>query len=554
MPHNSHHFILVNILLILTSITGCFAQSFQWAKQMGSTGWDEATSIVTDQNNNVYTVGLFRGTVDFDPGTGVFDLTSVGEKDAFICKLDADGNFLWAKQYGDSASIDERSTLAIDAFGNLYTTNSFVGSVDFDPGPSSFSLTSQGWDRDVFVQKLDQDGNFIWAKQISAQPSGAPSPTHCNAIAVDASGDLYFTGYFDGSVDFDPDSSSSFTMTAPMTNGFVCKWDANGQFVWAKEFEGVPGAGAVGYAIAVDANNQVYSTGTIGGTVDFDPGAGVFNLTLSTPFQAEAYISKLDAMGNFVWVKSLGTGIGYSLALDESGHVYASNSTTSGYTPFLNKLDGSGSVIWANSIDGVAGVQLLTLGDGGLVYAAGGCCIDTADLDPGPGAHPLTGNGSFIATYDSLGNFVSAGFLEATVHALTTDLNNGIYATGFFQGTTDFDIGPSTFNLTPVIATAYDAFVLKLKADPSIGISENSFEERLTVYPNPTAGNVRIEFENEQEQLTLVLRNVIGQELDSKTVTNSRQVDLQINESQGIYLLEVLDQQNKRAVLRIVKQ
>src|SRR3989338_7102439 len=96
-------------------------------------------------------------------------------------------NLQWAKQIGDSASIDEKSSLEIDAFGNLYITNSFVGTVDFDPGPGSFNLTSQGMDRAVFIQKLDANGNFIWAKQIGGPfVPGFPNPTHSNAIAVDA--------------------------------------------------------------------------------------------------------------------------------------------------------------------------------------------------------------------------------------------------------------------------------------------------------------------------------------------------------------------------------
>lgn len=139
-------------MILVALSTNSFGQNFQWAKQIGGAGWDEGTSIKTDQNNNVYTVGLFIGTVDFDPGIGVFNLTSVGEKDAFICKLDPAGNFIWAKQYGDSASIDEKSALEIDPLGNLYITNSFLGTVDFDPGAGSFYLTSQGMDRDIFIQ------------------------------------------------------------------------------------------------------------------------------------------------------------------------------------------------------------------------------------------------------------------------------------------------------------------------------------------------------------------------------------------------------------------
>lgn len=125
MSIKSFHLNLLSSLILTVLSTNSFGQNFEWAKQIGGADWDEGTSIKTDQNNNVYTVGLFSGTVDFDPSIGVFNLTSVGEKDAFICKLDAAGNFIWAKQYGDNAFIGEKSSLGIDPLGNLYITNSF---------------------------------------------------------------------------------------------------------------------------------------------------------------------------------------------------------------------------------------------------------------------------------------------------------------------------------------------------------------------------------------------------------------------------------------------
>ena len=85
---------------------------------VGGTNWDEGTSIAIDNSSYVYTIGHFEGTVDFDPGTGIFNLTSVGEKDGFIFKLDSTGDFIWAKQFGDSAFV-ENNAIALDAAGNI---------------------------------------------------------------------------------------------------------------------------------------------------------------------------------------------------------------------------------------------------------------------------------------------------------------------------------------------------------------------------------------------------------------------------------------------------
>lgn len=546
--------ILFITCLIVSLSTTCIAQSFQWAKQMGSTGWDEGTAIVTDTDNNVYVTGLFRGTVDFDPGPGVLNLTAVDEKDAFICKLDADGELLWVKQYGDSASIDEKSSLTIDAAGNLYLTNSFMGKADFDPGPGSFPLMSQGWDRDIFIQKLDADGHFIWAKQISAQPSFSPAPTHANAITLDESGHLYLTGYFDGTVDFDPDSNATFTMTALTTNSFVCKLDIDGNFIWAREFESaIPGIGAVGYAIAVDANGNVYSTGTIGGTVDFDPGPGVFNVaTTAPPYLPENYLSKLDADGHFAWAKALGPGQGNTVVVDENKHVIAGGWSSMGYTPSLHKFDSAGNTIWAIPLEGSSGIQSITLDQDGDIYAFGRCCTDTVDFDPGPAVYPLTGsNSNFIGRYDPMGNFISVDLLDATVHATTRDQDMHVYVTGYFFGTTDFDPSASNFDLT---ATHYNVFVLKLKSVPTVGLSENVLQTQIKLYPNPTSGKVLIEFEQAQPRLHLVVRNMLGQAVSSQMLENVHQAELWIDGSTGVYLLDIFDDTGQKAVYQIVKE
>ncbi|WP_445455983.1 SBBP repeat-containing protein [Flavobacterium sp. HNIBRBA15423] len=547
--------------MILTVLsTNSFGQNFEWAKQIGGADWDEGTSIKTDQNNNVYTVGLFSGTVDFDPSIGVFNLTSVGEKDAFICKLDAAGNFIWAKQYGDNAFIGEKSSLGIDPLGNLYITNSFLGTVDFDPGDGSFYLTSQGSDRDVFIQKIDVNGNFIWAKQIGGPfvPT-FPTPVHSTAIAVDTNGNQYLTGYFDGTIDFDPNPTFTFTMTSQYNASdiFICKLDTDGNFVWAKQFSGTQSQGGVGYAIVVDGSGNVYSTGTIGGTMDFDPSQNTFYLTSSAPSQTEIYISKLDPLGNFVWAKAMGPGEGSAIAIDENNNIYSSGWTPSGYTPVINKHDSAGTLLWAKQLGGLNG-QSIALDNIGNVYTTG-FCFGTNDFDPGSGVFNLTGGNSdsFISKLDALGNFVWAGLLTGTsqvwVNSLAIDMNNNLYTTGYFNETADFDPSFSIFNLTSP-AIGYDIFITKLNVNDELGLTPNSFEESVTIYPNPTKGNLIVEFDREHEGLNIVLRNILGQVLNANFISTKKRIEIQINEESGIYLLEIADQKNHKAVLKIIKE
>ena len=94
------------------------AQALQWAKAMGGNGNARGNSIAIDSSGNVYTIGTFDTTSDFDPGAGVFNLTSQNYEDIFISKLDASGNFVWAKAMG-GVNSDYGYSIALDGSGNV---------------------------------------------------------------------------------------------------------------------------------------------------------------------------------------------------------------------------------------------------------------------------------------------------------------------------------------------------------------------------------------------------------------------------------------------------
>ena len=157
-------------IILFVSCVLCFgfangqAPVFEWAKRMGGPSDDASFSIAVDIYGNVYTTGSFSGTVDFDPGAGIFNLTSYDVTDIYILKLDVVGNFVWAKRMG-GASVDDGISIGLDASGNVYTTGWFNGIVDFDPGVGIFNVSSLG-SEDVFISKLDPAGNFLWAQRM----------------------------------------------------------------------------------------------------------------------------------------------------------------------------------------------------------------------------------------------------------------------------------------------------------------------------------------------------------------------------------------------------
>ena len=175
-------------LCMLAASFPAFAQNveFAWAAGMGGTTYYPDASglgIAVDASGNVYATGVFRGIVDFDPGPGTFNLTSSGGFDIFVQKLDASGNFLWARRMGGTDS-DVGKGIAVDASGNVYTTGLFGGTVDFNPGAGTALLASAG-SSDIFVSKLDASGNFLWAVSM-----GGTSTDIGFGIAVGASGNV----------------------------------------------------------------------------------------------------------------------------------------------------------------------------------------------------------------------------------------------------------------------------------------------------------------------------------------------------------------------------
>ncbi|MFC2111335.1 SBBP repeat-containing protein [Bacteroidota bacterium] len=108
-------------------------------------------------------------------------------------------SFEWAKQMGGTGN-DAGESITTDNNGNIYTTGSFYGTVDFDPGSGTTNLTSAG-SGDIFIQKLDASGNLLWIKQM-----GGITFDIGYSITTDNSGNIYSTGNFEGTADFDPGS------------------------------------------------------------------------------------------------------------------------------------------------------------------------------------------------------------------------------------------------------------------------------------------------------------------------------------------------------------
>jgi hypothetical protein len=394
-----------------------------WVKQIRGSGLDGAKSITTDVIGNVFVTGYFGQGADFDPGTSIYNLISHGNQDIFILKLDANGNFIWAKQFG-GIGHDFASSIKTDLSGNICIIGSFNDKVDFDPGKDTFFLISSIV-LSNFILKLDANGKLIWVKQID---EGYSSWLNCSVV-FDASGDIYSTGFFSGTVDFDP-GPDTFILSAPSNtyggNIFILKLDSKGNFVWAKHLKSNDSSFTYGFkSIEIDVKGNIYTTGSFSGKVDFNPGTEVFNLT--SRGSRDIFILKLDKNGNFIWVDQIG-GIdideGYSITTDTNGNVFST-----------------------------------------------GYFHQTVDFDPGEDSFNQTASNSrilYILKLDSAGDFTwvkQIGGLSNSYDnnfTITTDSNGNLYTIGAFRNTVDFDPGPNVYNLTSGNSN-FDLFILKLK-------------------------------------------------------------------------------------------
>jgi hypothetical protein len=486
------------ILLLLTS-TVSHAQNFEWAGAFEPTTASSGANngdMAIDNSGNLYVIGRFYGTNDFDPGVGLQNMTSSGTNDdGYLTKLDLNGNLIWTKQIGGTNDVEGRS-ITIDSNGDLILLGKFRFTADFDPGPGVLNMTANN--TDLFVSKLDDDGNFIWAKQIG----GTGTTVSPQQIKCDLSGNIHMIGYYNGTADFDPGVGSvTLTPTGSSSNIFISKLDPNGDFLWAKSMGG--SSGAIGWNLVLDAAGNVYSTGNFQGTADFDPGPGLFALTSNG--NSDAFVSKLDINGDFVWATSIGgTWIdnGFGITLDQSGNVLytgafnltvdfdpgagtlnqTSLGTTGNSDVYVSKLDGNGNFLWVRTFGGTngnTGINIESTPAGDIYFS--GQYRGTVDFDPGLGTYNLTFVGGtqpdvFISKLDNNGNFDWAvsvgGAMNESIWSTLIDPLGNVYGSGSFQGPADFDPSPAAYNLGSGVNAS--TFVLKLSSPCSVNSSSIS--------------------------------------------------------------------------------
>lgn len=407
-----------------------------WVQQLGTGGPEVGHSIAIDSKDNLIAVGEFSQTLNF----GGASLQSAGGKDVYVVKLESSsGALIWAKRFGGTGN-DIGLSVAVGADDSIYVAGSFEGTVDFGGELYQAGLS------DGFALKLDENGDFVWSRQI-----GGASTDSAKTVAVNGN-DVIVAGYYKGSITIDATTLHSSYNTLDI---FVLKLSTTGGAAnWIRSygygfFDEATGA-------AIDSNGNIIITGQFAGTVDF--GGGILYTQDNSP---DVFLLKLDSSGNHLFSKRFGAAlgeVGKALAVDASNNIVItgefSRSVDFGCPDrlvatdlgdiFLVKYSQAGACVWGRSFTGIGSYRtsgaVATNGDGDVAFT--GWFNGTISLGGATYTSASSGLDMYAARYNRDGahlNSVRAGGTgHETARGITQSSDGRFFVTGGFQGFAEF--------------------------------------------------------------------------------------------------------------------
>jgi hypothetical protein len=425
-----------------------------WSRRVGSEGHEVPHRVALDKDGDLLVTGAFVGITDFGGG----QVESAGLDDVFVAKYSGvNGAHQWSRFFGADRH-DVARGIAVDAAGNVVVTGTFTGAVDFGGGPL-------GIGGGTFLARYSgTDGTHLWSRRLD----GAASD-----IAVDASGSVFVTGWFNGTADLGGGPLAS----AGEGDVYVARYSgADGAHLWSRRYGGTMDEES--RALAVDGSGGVFVTGWFTGPADFggDPlvPAGLFDV----------FLAKLSgADGTHLWSRGFGGSdfdLSEALAVDAKGNVFLNGCfhATGDYggaalvsaglsDVFLAKYSGAdGSHLWSRRFGGTSfdegyGVAVDRNGN----VAITGSFDAPVDFGGGPvGAAPAP-TSIFVAKYAGTDgtHLWSRGFGSSSHYssgrAIAVDEAGHVVATGQFRGSVDFGGGP----LASATDSYDDMFLLRLR-------------------------------------------------------------------------------------------
>jgi hypothetical protein len=461
------------------------AGEFIWVRQIGNQVSEYAESIYVDSDNSIYTVGSFSQTIDFDPGSGSYALTSLDNADGFIHKLNSNGEFIWAKQIGGDSG-QSCNIITIDSENNIFIGGGFRGPTDFDLGSGVVTLypTFTIYGGEIFILKADTSGSFEWVKPIF----GDGSITMAD-VTTDQSGNIYTMGEFTVAADFDPGLDSAHLEVTGSIDVFIQKLDTAGEYLWTTQLGGPSTPYNISKSIVIDQFDNIYSTGGFRGTVDFDPGPDTHLLT-SVAGSWDIYVQRIKQCGNDTVIDEISTCKGITWI---DGNTYSSNNNTAEY--FVPKLGGCDSMVTLN-------LTIVPLNLGLSIFAA-----------------TLISNQSG-ASYQWLDCLSDHSVIQNATDQSYNPTLNGSYAVIVTQNGCSDTSDCSEINTVGVM-----------------DIHESKFTQ---LFPNPTDGGITLRFNTVLDHGAIQIFDVYGKLIEEQSFQNKQQILLAAHHlSNGCYFIRI---------------
>jgi hypothetical protein len=557
------------------------AQTYDWSIAPGGPGYDFALATTADAAGNHYMTGTFDDSLDIDPGTGSTMLMTTNDpylNDIFLAKYDGTGALLWGFNIGGNKN-DEGLDVVTDAAGNVYLSGEFSGTVDFDPGAGVTNLSSTFSGGQMFVAKYSPSGTLIWARHIASITFGDNAATH---VALDAMGNVYLQGYFQGTIDLDPGAAVVSVSDGGGTSICIVKLDAAGNYVWGMG----AGNGTLPNSMDVDANGNVIVCGEMFYASDMDPSAGT--ASHQPAGISDIYIAKYSNTGAHLWSHNMGspntdnvdTELGRDVhflpngdvalfgqfkgTFDADPGVPTLNKTSAGGSDvFITRFDGNGAHAWTqtygNSTDEWA--LAMDIDAAGNLYLA--CTMfGTYDLDPGAGminfsnmdASPTilttTGSGTYLGHYRTLRE---SGAYRALSDVCITP-GGGLLVAGRF----DYEVNCDS-TLAPAhkhVCMGGTDLILAHYGPTLVSVSQSFDQPSLSISPNPVSPlSSTLHVRCDHPLLRLQLVSLKGEVLGAWDGENQLLIDLPLEAgiAAGMYLLQV-ETANGATVQRVLLQ
>ncbi|MFZ1749715.1 MAG: T9SS type A sorting domain-containing protein [Saprospiraceae bacterium] len=379
----------------------------QWVKHIGSPGQTLAQSVAVDLQQNVYVTGTFSDSLYY--GNQLIATTGSSLHSSFVIKLDVDGTFLWVSKIVSSISVNAK-TITAGASGEVLISGNFEGVVKFGEG---LSLLSSGG-HDIFLLKLDD----ITGKPTLFRQIGGVDEDFTSQHVRDGQGNIFLTGDFRQTIDFDPSDGVKEATSNGLTDIFLLKLTVIGNYIWHKTYGGT--GTDYGQSIYVDATNNILLTGRFSSTVNF----GITGSNLISNGGTDIFLLKLDATGNTIW-----------------GNSYGSTENDQGNKVITNP--------------------------NGIIYLAG-IYRDIVDFNPDFQLNNSSlsngGTDCFIAIYNQDGtynqHFTLGGLANDQINDIVRLSNGEVVTSGGFGAVVDFD--PTSSTLNTISVGALDAFLWNL--------------------------------------------------------------------------------------------